>query len=208
MKQSGSKTQYYQKWEVCVTAKDDINGYVGYVRAQFFEEQRQFVVVRARGLAIENALKVVQLVKENIGDIHSQTRLYLMTDKAKSNSVGERLNPEHDASCKRIVDEEIGHYEKFCSEKYLQKSLVLPAVEVILSRHPVDLNNPGYQKPAIRVHTIFHGEGILYLPKNMGGKTGKIIRKRNLNHEFLLASEDSGSTASDKENFPSAAQAS
>jgi len=71
MRFSGNKIEPYQRWEVCVSAKMDINGYVGYVRAQFFEEQRQFVVVRARGLAIENALKVVQLVKENIGDIHS-----------------------------------------------------------------------------------------------------------------------------------------
>jgi hypothetical protein len=36
------------------------------------------VVIKARGLAIENGLKVTQLVKENMGNIHSQARFYLM----------------------------------------------------------------------------------------------------------------------------------
>lgn len=65
------KSYDYERWEVCVKAKEDVNSYVGYVRAQFFEEKRPFVIVRARGFAIENALKVVQLVKDNMGDIHS-----------------------------------------------------------------------------------------------------------------------------------------
>ena len=42
--------------------------------AQFKEDKRKYVVVKARGNAIENALKVVQLVKENVGGIHSCTR--------------------------------------------------------------------------------------------------------------------------------------
>jgi len=53
------RTPGYERWEVCIKAKEDINSYVGYVRAQFFDEKRPFVVIRARGLAIENALKVV-----------------------------------------------------------------------------------------------------------------------------------------------------
>lgn len=70
----------YERWEVCVKAGLNINAYVGYARAQFLEENKKFLVVKARGYAIENALKVVQLVKENMGDIHSQTRFYLMND--------------------------------------------------------------------------------------------------------------------------------
>ncbi len=45
----------------------NVNCYVGYCRALFIEENRKFVILKARGMAIENALIVMQLVKENIG---------------------------------------------------------------------------------------------------------------------------------------------
>ena len=51
--------QEYERWELCVKAGMNINQYVGYARAQFYDDQRKFVVVKARGQAIENALKVV-----------------------------------------------------------------------------------------------------------------------------------------------------
>lgn len=73
----------YERWEVCVKAGLNINAYVGYARAQFIEEGKKFIVVKARGYAIENALKVMQLVKENMGDIHSQTRFYLMKESKR-----------------------------------------------------------------------------------------------------------------------------
>jgi DNA-binding protein len=62
---------------VCISSKFNINSYVGYCKAQFLEEHRPFVVVKARAAAIETALKVVQLVKENIGGIHSNIELQL-----------------------------------------------------------------------------------------------------------------------------------
>ena len=49
----------YERWEVCVSNKLDINKYVGYCQAQFMEENLKYVVVKARGQAIENAFKVV-----------------------------------------------------------------------------------------------------------------------------------------------------
>ena len=79
------KNNSYERWEVCISGKMNINSYVGYVRAQFIDDKRRFVIVKARGFAIENALKVVQLVKENMGDIHSQTRFYLMKENVKNN---------------------------------------------------------------------------------------------------------------------------
>lgn len=69
----------YERWEVCVKNGFDINQYMAYARAQFIQENKKFIVVKAKGLAVENALKVVQLLKENLGDLHSQIRFFLMT---------------------------------------------------------------------------------------------------------------------------------
>lgn len=52
-------TRNYDRWEVCISNKQNINSYVGYCKALFVEEQRIYVVLKARGLAIENALKVM-----------------------------------------------------------------------------------------------------------------------------------------------------
>jgi hypothetical protein len=48
----------YERWEVCISNRVNINSYVGYCKAIFLEDLRKFVVLKARGLAIENALKV------------------------------------------------------------------------------------------------------------------------------------------------------
>jgi hypothetical protein len=105
------------------------------VRAQFFDEQRQFVVVKARGLAIENALKVVQLVKENIGDIHSQTRLYVLSDSKGTKVVDLQLHPKRAADYRRVMDDEILDWQQYTHAKYTERMKMVPAVEVILSRH-------------------------------------------------------------------------
>ena len=62
---------------MCISNKLNINSYVGYCKAQFHDDKRKYIVVKARGNAIENALKVVQLVKETIGGIHSCTKFSL-----------------------------------------------------------------------------------------------------------------------------------
>jgi hypothetical protein len=67
----------YERWEVCISSKMNINSYVGYCKAQFNDERRKYVVVKARGLAIENALKVVQLVMESQAGISSCIRFGL-----------------------------------------------------------------------------------------------------------------------------------
>ena len=73
----------YERWEVCVSSRHNINSYVGYCKAQFQDDKRKYIIVKARGNAIENALKVVQLVKENIGGIHSITKLNLQYTSEK-----------------------------------------------------------------------------------------------------------------------------
>lgn len=107
------------------------------------------------------------------------------------------LNPDHVADYKRVMDDELLDFDQFCHDKYHRKLAVLPCVEVILSRHQIDPCDPGYQKPSIRVQTIFHGDGNLFIPKKQVAKNAKIIRKRNLNHEFLIPSEDSNSSLAD-----------
>ena len=67
----------YERWEVCIPNNHNINQYVGYIRAQFEDDKRKYVVVKARGGAVENALKVVQIVKEIRGGIHSSTKFSL-----------------------------------------------------------------------------------------------------------------------------------
>ena len=67
----------YERWEVCISNRVDINSYFGYCKAIFHEDKSKFVVIKARGLAIENALKVVQLVKENLEGVSSCTKLGL-----------------------------------------------------------------------------------------------------------------------------------
>ncbi|CDW82497.1 UNKNOWN [Stylonychia lemnae] len=200
--------QEYERWELCVKAGLNINQYVGYARAQFFDDNRRFVVVKARGQAIENALKVVQLVKENMGDIHSQSKLYLMVDsksfghnnargkssQSRTRSRGKQvqftsdINPEEDegfSSHDTIIED----WEKYSKDKYKKQLRVLPAIEVILSKNVINQNDPGYQKPAIRIQTIFHGTQVSKVKKSQS-KQEKIMRRRNLNNEFFFSKKE------------------
>ena len=81
----------YERWEVCISNRVDINSYFGYCRALFLEDKSKFVVIKARGLAIENALKVVQLVKENLHGVSSCTKLGLQftQDRPKNHTYRE-----------------------------------------------------------------------------------------------------------------------
>jgi DNA-binding protein len=61
-----------------------LNKYVGYCKAQFEEEFREYIVIKARGGAIETALKIMQLVKDNIGSLHSYTNFNLQLTPSDS----------------------------------------------------------------------------------------------------------------------------
>lgn len=61
----------YERWEVYIKHTENITPYLGYIRALFLEEKRDFSIIKARGMAIESALRVIQLVKEEMGNIHS-----------------------------------------------------------------------------------------------------------------------------------------
>ncbi len=53
-----SSNRSYDRHELCISSKMDIGGYLGYARVQLIDEKKPFVVIKARGNAIENALKV------------------------------------------------------------------------------------------------------------------------------------------------------
>jgi DNA-binding protein len=103
---------------------------VGYVRTQFIEEKRKYVFVKARGQAVENALKVVQLVKENLGGIHSCTKFSLQYG-GKADVIDQN-------------EREITSFDLFKEIKYVQEKKIHPAVEVILSVDELNPLDPGY----------------------------------------------------------------
>ncbi len=83
----------------------------------------------------------------------------------------------------RVKDEEIKEWEEYSKLKVTAKKRVVPSMEVILSRHCIDANNPGYQKPAIRVLTLFsNGKPDYKKPED----EVKMERHRNLNKEFRM----------------------
>ena len=62
----------------------NITPYLGYIRALFLEDRRDYCVVKATGLAIETALKVVQVTREEMGNIHSLMRIMLQADNGST----------------------------------------------------------------------------------------------------------------------------
>lgn len=65
---------------------------------------------------------------------------------------------QHAMANGRQVDKEIlMNWSQFYDEKEKRHSKVIPAVEIILSMVEINSFDPGYQKPSIRVQTIFHG---------------------------------------------------
>lgn len=54
---------FYDRHELCISSKMDIGGYLGYARVQLIDEKKPFVIIKARGNAIENALKVAEMAK-------------------------------------------------------------------------------------------------------------------------------------------------
>ena len=158
--------QSYERWEVCISAKTNINNYVGYVKAQFLEDKRKYVVMKARGAAIENALKVMQLVKENLGGIHSQIKFSLQFERM-------------DASVE-CGNREIRSFEAYVEAKLNNK--IIPACEILMSTMGLNEGDPGYQKPHIKVEPIFYGA-----EKNMSAeKMKKLGRRRELDKEFMI----------------------
>lgn len=137
----------YQRWEVCVSNRFNLNSYVGYCKAQFEQEQRDFVVIKARGAAIENALKVVQLVKENIGCIHSYTNFTLQQTSDRRYFEEPVRATSGEWALGTMKPKSIPRRERLIStfreyETVPDFSRIVPSIEVKLSK--VDLHPEGH----------------------------------------------------------------
>jgi hypothetical protein len=60
---ASTSNKSYDRHELCISSKIEIGAYLGYARAQLIDEQKPFIVIKARGNAIENALKVTEMAK-------------------------------------------------------------------------------------------------------------------------------------------------
>ena len=77
---SPKKREGIERWEVFVKHQENIGPYIGYIKALFYEDKREYCVLRGRGCAVETVLKVVQMAKEELGSIHSIYSCYLQKD--------------------------------------------------------------------------------------------------------------------------------
>src|ERR1700760_3248776 len=74
-----------ERWEVYIKHQDNIGPYIGYIKALFYEDKREYCILRGRGNAIETVLKVVQMAKDELGSIHSITSCSLQRDDGHFN---------------------------------------------------------------------------------------------------------------------------
>lgn len=155
----------YKRWEVGISNKFlNLNSYVGYCKAQFEQEQRKYVVIKARGNAIENAMKVVQLVRENIGGLHAYTNfgLQLTIDRTFT-------SPEEWKRGSKLRNRETFIQSREVLDKALATSgdRVVPAVEIILSKVSLfEETHPGHQESNPKVQPILIGPGALKSKNN------------------------------------------
>jgi hypothetical protein len=137
----------------------DIGGYLGYARVQLIDEKKPFVVIKARGNAIENALKVAEMAKQTIAGVLSCTKICLQftVEKPSPSSSGE-------TPVKRSREKPIEEYDTYQTLKndYRTQSRIIPAVEIILYTDEgiYNLKNePGFQEASSphALRKIFRG---------------------------------------------------
>ena len=134
-------TATYPRWEVYVKHTDNITPYIGYIKALFFEDKMEFCIVRATGKAIETALRVAQMAKEEIGNICSNTKMYLHIDTTDKNG--------HTTD---VTIECIDQYPKYASYR---SSRAMAVIEILLSTEQLDPEDPGYERHTIKVQPIY-----------------------------------------------------
>ncbi len=157
----------YERWEVCVSSKHNINSYVGYCQAQFVDERRKYVVVKARGAAIENAMKVVQLVKENMGGIHSCLKFQLQFTEDRCPAIlnsSPTKNPTRGSRPEMLIET----YEEYESCKMESSTgRIMPAIEIVLTTDDVSLeSHPGFMRGNPQIKTILVGPQCMKIKKN------------------------------------------
>lgn len=108
--------------EIRVAAKGQIKNYLGYAFRILNKTDHRSLKIRATGNAIVKALILIELVKRRVGDLHQLNKIYSM----------------------EIVSYEDNKIEGM--EKIENKRRVT-AMDTVLSKDTLDVNDPGYQKP-------------------------------------------------------------
>jgi len=147
----------YDRHELCISSKMDIGGYLGYARVQLIDEKKPFVVIKARGNAIENALKVAEMAKQTIAGVLSCTKICLQFTVEKGPTAS---NSPVKRSREKLI-EEIDMYETL-KKDYHTQSRIIPAIEIILYTDEgiYNLKNePGFQEASSprALRKIFRG---------------------------------------------------
>ena len=103
---------------------------MGYARVQLIDEKKPFVVIKARGNAIENALKVADMAKKNIQGIHSCTKLWLQFTLDREHQHKQSATVTVGRSREKNIEE----YEMYEALKENERTLsrIIPAIEIIL----------------------------------------------------------------------------
>jgi hypothetical protein len=181
----------YKRWEVGISNKYlNLNSYVGYCKAQFEQEQRKYVVIKARGCAIENALKVVQLVRENIGGLHSYTSFGMQLTLDRTYARPAAPTSEWGLGYKlKTKDRFIENRDELDKALATAGDRVVAAVEVILSKIPLfEQGHPGHQEVNPKVQPILIGPNAIKTKSN-SRVLDHITSKRTLNYDFFDPSE-------------------
>jgi len=105
-----------------VAAKGQIKNYLGYAFRVLNKTDHRSLKIRATGNAIVKALILIELVKRRVGDLHQINQIYSM----------------------EIVTME---ETKLDGVPKVESRRRVTAMDTILSKDPLDENEPGYQKP-------------------------------------------------------------
>ena len=105
--------------EIRVTAKGQIKNYLGYAFRVLNKTEHKSLIIKATGNAIVKAVILIELVKRRVGDLHQLNNIYSM----------------------ELVDVFEPKMEGL--DKIEQKRRVT-AMDVILSKDPLDKNDIGY----------------------------------------------------------------
>ena len=105
--------------EIHVAAKGHIKNYLGYAFRILNKTNHQQLKIRATGNAIVKANILIELVKRRVGDLHQLNSIYSMVISSHEEKLGEKIETK-----RRVT-----------------------AMDTLLSKSPLDTNDPGYQEP-------------------------------------------------------------
>lgn len=118
IKKEGENNEPTPENEIRVAANGQIKKYLGYAFLILKKDYRS-VTIRATGNAIVKALILIELVKRRYGELHQINKIY---------------------SKQIVAVQEIEGMDK------VENRMIVTAMDTILSKDQLDVNDPGYQK--------------------------------------------------------------